>query len=57
MRCYSSEAKQISTAFLTTYVRIVWEKTRKDSKSKAIYDDVLAKFDTTWGGNNLLYLP
>ena len=49
--------QQIGTAFLTNYIRIVWGKTRKYSKNKAIYDDVLAKFDTAWGDNNLLYLP
>ena len=31
------------------------EKALEDPKKVAIHGDVLANFDTTWGGNNLLY--
>jgi hypothetical protein len=31
------------------------EKAITNSKRETIYDDVLAKFDITWGSNNLLY--
>jgi hypothetical protein len=30
-------------------------KNLSDLKREAIYDDVLAKFNTTWGDNDLLY--
>jgi hypothetical protein len=36
------------------YARIACEITLKDSKRVAIYNDVLANFDATWGGNGLL---
>jgi hypothetical protein len=53
----ASKVKQMIWQGLLVYTRIAWAKTPKVSKREAIYDDVLAKFDTTWGDNNLLYVP
>ena len=39
---------------LLVYTNFAWEKTPKNLKREAIYDDVLAKLDISWGGNNLL---
>jgi hypothetical protein len=50
----ASKVKQMIWQGPLDSTRIAWETTLKDSKREAIYDDVLAKFDAMWGGNNLL---
>lgn len=49
------KVKQMIRQGILGFTGIAWHKAFKDSKREVIYDNVLAKFDTTWGGKNLLY--
>lgn len=51
----ASRVEQTIWNGLLDYARIAWRKALNDSKTKAIGDDVLTKFHTIWGSNNLLY--
>ena len=51
----ASKVKVMFWQGLLDYARIAWEKTLNDSKRETTSDDVIAKFDAIWGGNDLLY--